>query len=114
MNQCDGCMAGHPLNARGHHIPPHKKGEYANGMVCQKDKYIEEKLTKRIRESERAALCLDMHMCPKCGEDLVFEWKESRKHWLTGQYELVTVKGRKGDWIARAHCNSCNKTYTVD
>jgi len=41
MNQCDGCMAGHPLNARGHHIPPHKKGEYANGMVCQKHKYLQ-------------------------------------------------------------------------
>lgn len=36
-NQCDGCRAGRPVNAQGHHVMG--DGEYADLMACQREKY---------------------------------------------------------------------------
>lgn len=36
MNQCDGCMAGHEVNARGNHVDKDGKSY----MRCQVDKYV--------------------------------------------------------------------------
>ena len=35
MNQCDGCMAGYPVDKNGNHIVPYPSGS----MGCQRDKY---------------------------------------------------------------------------
>ena len=36
-NQCDGCQAGLPLDANGHHYNP--ESAYRNAFACTKDRY---------------------------------------------------------------------------
>jgi len=41
-NQCDGCLAGVPVDARGFHRMSPTEAAYSDFMTCQKEKYEEE------------------------------------------------------------------------
>lgn len=54
-NQCDGCMAGIPVDEHGHHRCPYPSGT----MACQAHKYADdpnEPIPYRVTPAGRAAL----------------------------------------------------------